>query len=256
MFAISLFLGWTVFERRALTQKIQQMQAPPTKQGRAPKQNKETKTENSASEVVTNPQREKVLPEERVKSGWLSSYLDYCRKHDHPILPLGDFGEDFEPKEGLAAFFELSPEQMEELKSQGSQVMEKIRAWEVERTEEVSSDENLTELICKIPPGDESISGIKKEFSSGVRELVGADNFALIEHRFDDLFEAVERERLIAVSLSKDEGGQNYYALEVTEFDGSGDTRGRRRRSGRFSEGRNPLPERYKHLFAIDFEEE
>ena len=63
----------------------------------------------------------------------------------------------------------------------GSQTMEQIRALEIERTEEVSQNDDETKLTCRIPAGDEKVLQIKNEFLTGVRETIGGDNFTVIE---------------------------------------------------------------------------
>ena len=251
---VLLLLGREVSERKRLSEKLQQLQNPPTKMALSKLQPRALEAESSATSLVAKAVIEEIQPEERLKSRQLGSYIDYCRKIDHPVLPRHEFSEEFEANEDLAILFDLSAEKMEALRTQGVRTMGHILAWEVERTEDVSEDENHTELICRIPAGDERVFQIKNEFLTGVRQTIGEDNFSLIEHSLKSRFQPLERERLISVSTSKNEGGDDSYALEVQEFDKRGDVRSGRSRRGLLSHARSPVPKRYAHLFAIDTE--
>ena len=243
-----LLLGWKVAENRNLSKKIHQLQN--VSQADSP-------SLESEIQVVQSSSPERASNEERQKSKLLNSLIECCRKHKHPILPRSEFSETFEPNEDLALVLELSSEQMNHLKTLGTQTIEQIHAWEIERTTEISRDGSHIELICEIPPQDEAVLQIKDNFLQGVSDTVGKDNYSLIQYNLGQQFRSLERKRLVTVSTTRDEKGADRYAIEISEFDDSGHITSQRRKGGLLSHKRgiNPVPQRYAHLFAIDREE-
>ena len=168
------------------------------------------------------------------------------------ILPEPEFSENFEPNEELAILFDLSSEQMETLRILGSKTMEQIRAWEIERTEEVSQDGDETKLICRIPAADQKILQVKNEFLTGVRETIGGDNLAVIDGSLERTFRSVERERQVSISIYQREDGQYSYKIQELGFNKEGNVYSRGGKAGKLTDDGKSVPKRYTHLFAID----
>ena len=256
--AVLLLLGWQVSEKEQLSEKLQELQNPSTElkfsEPHPPAPAAKSSVESSAKSAIEEESLEKLTPQERLKSRRLLGYVDYIKKRHQSILPKPEFSENFEPNEELAILFDLSPNQMETLRTRGSKTMEQIRAWEVERTEEVSQNADETMLICSIPAADKKVLQIKDEFLAGVRETIGGDSFSIVEHSLERCFFSLQLEREVSISLFKDENGKNWYTLEELGTDERRGIRSENKSEGPFSDDGKSVPKRYAHLFAIDTE--
>lgn len=242
---VSLLFGRKFLQNRNLSQQLTQLQE------QLAEESSPVAPVDLVAKEESRPDLTKVSDQERRKSRYFNNFLEYCRKSNDFILPNAEFSETLEPNEELAVLFELSERQMNELKAQSQRTREQIYAWEQERIVDVEEDGQETKLTCRIPLGDELAAEIKEDFLEGIETVLGEDNFTLIEHIAAYRFQPFERERVISIATTQDS-----YSISIQKFDDRGDIRSSSNKSGTLDSSLNRVPERYRHLFAIEFEEE
>ena len=265
---VSFLFGREFFQNRNLSQQLTQLQV----------QLLEVPIPVAPVDVVTEEERRssltRISEEERRKSRYLNDLVNYCRNSKKSLLPSAEFSETLEPNEDLAVLFELSENQMNELKAQSQRTREQIYAWEQERVVDVEEGDLETEstptffhgdkyvdmkedgLTSRIPLGDELAVKIKEDFFEGIETVVGEENFTLIEHIAAKRFQPFEQERVISIATTQDSRGQGYFTVHIRTFDDQGNIKGDSAETGTLDSSLNSVPERYRHLFAIQFEEE
>jgi len=245
--AVSLLYGWKFFQNRNLEQVLAQVQ----------EQAERPSSPQSRPDTTHSVALGKASLEEQRKSRLFSAFVKYRQGGDNPILPNNEFSDLLDPHENLAALFGLSAEQMNELKKQGLETMKQICAWEIEKTIDVTSNDSETQLICRLPLGDETMLQLQQEYLQGIETILGEDNFAFIKHSVERPFKPLTtRERVISVTIAPDDRGEERYRLSVEQFDKKGNIRSRTQKGGMLNHSLNRVPERYRHLLTIDFEGE